>query len=71
MMVVYGACGGAGTTTAAVPLAVLTQPGRPGGHSVLVDFDARAFDVLGQSRYKPPGRTAAHPSPAGADCGGS
>lgn len=70
-MVVYSACGGAGPTTAAVPLAVLTQPGHPRGHSVLVDFDSGSFEVSGQPRYKPRRRTAAHRSPAGTDFGGS
>ena len=70
-MVVCGTPGGVRTTTTAVSLAVLTQPGHPRGHSVLVDFDSQAFDASGQPPYKPPGRTAAHRSPTGADCGGS
>ena len=46
--VVCGTSGGAGTTTVAVPLAVLTQAGHVGSHGVLVDFDSGVFDVLGQ-----------------------
>ena len=70
-VVVCSTSGFAGTTTVAVPLAVLTQAGHPGGHSVLVDFDCRAFAVLGQPSYILPGRATAHRSPIGADCGGS
>ena len=69
--VVYGASGGAGTTTVVVPLVVLTQPGHVGGHRVLVDFGSGAFDVLGRPPYKPPAQTGAHRSPVGADCGRS
>ena len=70
-VVVCGTSGSAGTTTVAVPLAVLTQTGHPGGHSVLVDFDSGAFDVLGQPPYMLPGRATAHRGPIGANCGGS
>ena len=69
--VVCGTSGGAGTTTVAVPLAVLTQADHVGGHSVLVVFVSGAFDVLGQPPYKPPGLAAARRSPIGANCGGS
>lgn len=70
-MVERGTTGDAGTATVAVPLVVLTQAGHPGGHAVLVDFDAQAFDALGQPPYMSPGCTAAHRSPIGADCGGN
>ena len=65
--VVRGASGGAGTTRVAVPLATLTQPGRRGGHRVLVGFEGDAFGVLSW----PPGWAAAHQSPVGAHYGGS
>ena len=38
-MVVRSFAGDSGTATVAVPLAVLTQAGHPGGHAALVDFD--------------------------------
>lgn len=50
-VVVYGASGGVGTTTVAAAMAMLTQAGHGAGHTVLVDFDSRAFDVLGQPPY--------------------
>lgn len=50
-VVVYGASGGVGTTTVAAAMAMLTQAGHAGGHTVLVDFDYRAFDVFGQPPY--------------------
>ena len=50
-VVVYGASGGVGTTTVAAAMAMLTQAGHDRGHTVLVDFDSRAFDVLGQPPY--------------------
>lgn len=50
-VVVYGASGGVGTTTVAAALAMLTQAGYASGHTVLVDFDSRAFDTLGQPPY--------------------
>ena len=50
-VVVYGASGGVGTTTVAAALAMLTQAGHASGHTVLVDFDSRAFDTLGQPPY--------------------
>ena len=62
--------GGAGTTTVAVPLTVSTHS-HLSGHRVLVDFDSRALDVMGQPPYNPPRRVAAHRSYSGADRGGS
>ena len=50
-VVVYGASGGVGTTTVAAAMAMLTQAGHDRGHTVLVDFDSRAFDVFGQPPY--------------------
>lgn len=50
-VVVYGASGGVGTTTVAAAMAMLTQAGHDRGHTVLVDFDSRAFDVLGEPPY--------------------
>ena len=50
-VVVYGASGGVGTTTVAAAMAMLTQASHDGGHTVLVDFDSRAFDVLGEPPY--------------------
>lgn len=52
-VVVYGASGGVGTTTVAAALAMLTQAGHASGHTVLVDVDGRAFDVLGRPPYTP------------------
>ena len=69
-MVVHGTCGGVGTTTVAMSLAILTQACHPSRHALLVDFDSQAFDVLGQSPYKKPG-CAAHRSPIGPKCGRS
>ena len=49
-------------------MAMLTQAGHDRGHTVLVDFDSRAFDVLGQPPYSDisePGAThhlGVHPS---------
>ncbi len=63
-------CGGAGTTTVAVPLTVPTHS-RLSGHRVLVDFDSRALDVMGQPPNNPPRRVAAHRSHSGADREGS
>lgn len=51
IVVVYSASGGVGTTTVAAALAMVTQVGHPGGHTVLVDVDGRAFDVLGRPPY--------------------
>lgn len=51
VVVVYGASGGVGTTTVAAAMAMLAQAGHGAGHTVLVDFDSRAFDVLGQPPY--------------------
>ena len=62
-----GTSGGAVTTIIAVPLAVPTQTGHPGGHSALVDFNFGAFDILGQPPHKPPRRAAEQPSPIDAD----
>lgn len=62
--------GGAGNTTVAVPLTVSTHSPL-GGHRVLVDFDSRALDVMGQPPYNPPRRVAAHRSHRGADREGS
>ena len=50
-VVVYGASGGVGTTTVAAAMAMLTQAGHDRGHTVLVDFDSRAFDVFGEPPY--------------------
>ena len=69
--VVCAASGGAGTTRVAVPLATLTQPGRRGGHRVLVGFEGDAFGVLSRPPAQPPGWAAARRSRVGADCGGS
>ena len=62
---------GAGAIRVAVPLATLTQPGRRGGHRVLVGFKGDAFGVLSRLSARPPGWAAAHQSPVGAHCGGS
>ncbi|MDE0516290.1 MAG: hypothetical protein OXH43_08140 [Acidimicrobiaceae bacterium] len=62
--------GGAGTTTVAVPLTVPTQ-NHLSGHRVMVDFDSRALDVMGQPPNNPPRRVAAHRSHRGADREGS
>lgn len=48
-VVVHGTCGGAGTTTVAVPLATLARA----GHSALIDCDSGALNVLGQPPDKP------------------
>ena len=50
-VVVYGASGGVGTSTVAAALAMVTQAGHIGGHTVLVDFDSRGYDVLGAPAY--------------------
>ena len=62
--------GGTSTTTVAVPLIVSTHSALS-GHRVLVDFDSRALDVMGQPPYNPPRRVAAHQSHRRADRGGS
>ena len=62
-VVVYGASGGVGTTTVAAAMAMLTQAGHDRGHTVLVDFDSRAFDVFGQPPYSDISQPGSHPSP--------
>lgn len=54
--------GGAGTTTVAVPLTVPTHS-HLRGHRVMVDFDSRALDVMGQPPKQPAatGRGASKP----------
>ena len=62
--------GGTSTATVAVPLTVSTHS-HLSGHRVLVDFDSRALDVMGQPPYNPQRRVTAHRSHSGADCRGS
>lgn len=58
--------GRAGTTTVAAPPTVPTHSHLSGPH-VMVDFDSRALDVMGQPPNNPPRRVAAHRSHSGAD----
>ena len=51
-VVVYSAKGGVGTSTVAASLALLAQSGHTAGHTVLVDFDHRSYDLLGRPPYQ-------------------
>lgn len=50
-IVVHSAKGGVGTSTVAASLALLAQAGHSSGHTVLVDFDHRSYDLLGRPPY--------------------
>ena len=54
-VIVYSAKGGVGCSTAAVAFALLTQASHADGHTVLADYDGRAYDLLGRPPFDPPG----------------